>query len=293
MADKNIQSQPSSDSGLVGQPTLKKLRDMGDGTYAEVYVTTRDFFIDVGFGLVPGYRRVAALGNNPSVDAAALPEDIWPGGGAYPWMTAATALQIRSTSAQDAPAGTGIASVSASFLDATYAEEAAVVTTLNGLTAVPISGTHFRINAARGVSKGSGAPAFGATNAGDIIIEDVAGPNTIRAIIPAGANGLRQSIYTVPLGHTLQILNQAWGFAEVTGGNKFAKFANYSQGSNGIFSSPLNVSVGDEPPYDQPGLPGIPVLEKTDFCYRCTSASAGTHSLFASWLGILKNNTYT
>ena len=293
MADKNIQSQLSSDSGLVGQPTLKKLRDMGDGTHAEIYATARDFFIDVGFGLIPGYRRVAALGNNPAVDAATLPEDIWPGGGAYPWMTAATALQIRSTSVEDSPTGTGIASVSKSFLDATYAEEAAVVTTLNGTTAVPISGMHFRVNAARPASKGSGAAAFGVTNVGDIIIEDVAGPNTIRAVMKAGSGNLRQSVFTVPLGHTLQVLSQAWGFADVSGGNKFAQFSIYIQSSTGIFVAPLSVAVGDEPPYTQPGSPGIVLAEKTDFCYRATAASAGTHSLFASWLGVMRNNTFT
>jgi hypothetical protein len=256
-------------------------------------ILPREFLVSVAFGLETGYRRVAALGNNPAVDAATLPEDIWPGGGVYPWMTAATALQIRSTSVEDAPGGTGIASVSASFLDATYAEEAAVVTTLNGTTAVPITGTHFRINAARPVSKGSGATAFGVTNVGDIIIEDVAGPNTVRAIMKAGVGGLQQSVFTVPLGFTLQVVNQAWGFAEVAGGNKFAKFVNYIQSPTGIFGSPLSVAVGDEPPYDQPGLPGFVLVEKTDFCYRCTAASAGTHSLFASWLGVMRSNTAT
>jgi hypothetical protein len=256
-------------------------------------ILTRDFLINVGFGLASGYRRVAALGSNTDVDTGTVPEDIWPGGGVYPWMTAATALQIRSTSAQDAPGGTGIASVSISFLDATYAEEAAVVTTLNGVTAVPITGTHFRINAARPASKGSGAAAFGVSNVGDIIIEDVAGQNTIRAVMPANAGNLRQSVFTVPLGNTLQVVSQAWGFNSVAGGNRFAQFSIYIQGANGIYVAPLAVAVGDEPPYTQPGLPGIVLAEKTDFAYRCTGVSNDNTSLFAAWLGVMRLNTAT
>lgn len=252
---------------------------------------TREFLINVGFGLVKGYRRVAALGSNRDVDILTAPEDIWPGGGIYPWMEAATALQIRSTSAQDAPGGTGVASVSKSFLDATYAEMPAVVTTLNGTTAVPISGTAFRINAARPVSKGSGAAVFGVTNVGDIIIEDVAAPNTIRAVMPAGSGNLRQSVFTVPLGNTLQVLFQAWGHNGVAGGNRFARFAIYIQNSTGIYASPLELAVGDEPPYTQPGFPGIVLAEKTDFCYRCTEVSNDNSSVFASWLGVMRLNT--
>lgn len=65
----------------------------------------------IGFAQVPGYRRITALGNNPDVDSAAVPEDIWSGGGAYPWMTGATSLEIVSSSANDTAAGTGARTV--------------------------------------------------------------------------------------------------------------------------------------------------------------------------------------
>ncbi len=279
----------SDDSGESSAPNQIKLFDNGDGTYSPS-VMSRDFLIDVGFGRISGFRRVAALGSNLDVDTMTTPEDIWPGGGVYPWMTAATALQIRSTSVEDAPGGTGIASVSITGLDANYVEMTPVTVALNGAIPVPISGTFFRINAARPVSKGSGAAAFGVSNVGDIVIEDVAGPNTIRAVMPARSGNLRQSVFTVPLGKTLQIVSQAWGFNAVAGGNRFATFAIYIQASTGIYVSPLELAVGDEPPYTQPGLPGITLAEKTDFAYRCTGVSNDNTSLFASWLGVLMTN---
>lgn len=85
---------------------------------------TNDFLQAVAYGQVPGYRRVTALGNNPDVDSGTVPEDIWAGGGAYPWMTGATALEIVSSSANDAAAGTGARTVTINGLDINYAEVA-------------------------------------------------------------------------------------------------------------------------------------------------------------------------
>lgn len=83
-----------------------------------------DFLQAIGFAQVPGHRRIAALGNNPDVDTASLPEDVWSGGGAYPWMTASTALEILSSSANDASAGTGARTVIINGLSDAYAEVA-------------------------------------------------------------------------------------------------------------------------------------------------------------------------
>lgn len=70
----------------------------------------QEFKRAIGFGQVPGYRRITALGNNPDVDTG-IHEDIWTGGGLYPWMTAATSLEIVSDSANDTAAGTGARTV--------------------------------------------------------------------------------------------------------------------------------------------------------------------------------------
>lgn len=83
-----------------------------------------DFMQAIGFAQVPGHRRIAAIGNNPDLDTATLPEDIWTGGGGYPWLTASTALELLSSSANDTSAGTGARTVTINGLDINYAEVA-------------------------------------------------------------------------------------------------------------------------------------------------------------------------
>lgn len=244
----------------------------------------RDFLINVGFGLADGYTRVTALGNNPDIDTGTIPEDIWTGGGAYPWMTAATALEIVSSSANDAAAGTGARTVLINGLDANYVAVAQVIT-LDGITPVAIPTNLFRINSALIMSAGTGK-----VNAGDITIRD-AGAGTTRAILPLGYGITRQSIYTVPAGSTLQIVSQFFGFNEVAGGNKFARFATYIQSPNGFYRLPLELAVGDEPPYRHDGIPGLVLPEKTDFALRCTAVSGENTNLTAAWLGVQRLNT--
>lgn len=251
-------------------------------------ILTRDFLMNVGFGLVPGggYTRVAALGNNPDIDTATIPEDIWTGGGVYPWMTAATALEIVSSSANDAAAGTGARTVVINGLDIDYVVVTQTIT-LNGITPVAVPTNLFRINSALITSAGSGK-----VNAGDLTIRD-AGAGTTRAIIPLGYGITRQSIYTVPAGSTLQVISQFFGFNEVAGGNKFARFATYIQSPNGFYRLPLELAIGDEPPYRHDGIPGIILPEKTDFALRCTAISSENVNLTAAWLGVQRLNSVT
>lgn len=244
---------------------------------------TGDFLTDIGFGLNFNYRRVTALGANPDVDIASLPEDVWTGGGAYPWMTGSTALEVVSSSAADAAAGTGARSVLIQGLDIDYLEVSQTVA-LNGITPVAIPISLFRVNTAMIMSAGTGK-----VNAGDISIRDTGG-GTVRAILPAGYGITRQSSFTVPAGNTLQILSQFFGFNEVAGGNKFARFATFIQSSAGVYRMPLELAIGDEPPYRHDGSPGLTIPEKTDFCHRCTAISNDNSSVTAAWLGIMRVN---
>lgn len=250
----------------------------------------RDYALEVGFGRFgTNHRRVAALGNNPDVDTTGA-EDIWYGGGVYPWMTGATSLRARSTSDQDAAGGTGIAGIVVSMLSPTYDEFSANVTLTGQLPTAAFTMNAFRVNSAIANAKGSGAPAFGATNAGDIIIESADGLTTY-AVIPAGVSITRSSVFTVPAGWTLQIIDQVFGINRLSSAGRFASFATYTQRSSGIALLPLELSVGDEPPYKHPGEPGIVLTEKTDFCHRCTSVSANNTNVTGAWLGIMRKNS--
>jgi len=175
------------------------------------------------------------------------------------------------------------------FLDATYAVIPIVVTALNGTTPVPISVSPKRINGSQISSKGSGAPAFRASNVGTISIRD-AGGGTVRAIIPAGKGITRQCIYTVPLGFTLQIISTLFSVNRVTASNQFFTFSSGVQTSTGLIRYPFDVSIGDEPPYRHDGIPGITLPQGVDFCWRNTFASA-SRDLSAGILAILRDNS--
>jgi len=244
---------------------------------------TPEYFAQIGFGLIQGLSRVTGLGHNPSI--AAAPADIWSGGGLYPWMTAATSLEMVSSSANDAAVGTGCRTVLVSGLDINYVAISELVT-LSGTTPVALLNQYFRINSLIMMSAGSGK-----TNAGTVTLRD-AGAGTTRALIPLiGGNGVgisRQSQYTVPAGFTLQILSQYIGI-NGSGASRTADVSTYIQSSLGYYRLPVVLTAQDGNPYRHDGVPGLTLVEKTDFQHRCTAISA-TVELTGAWLGILRKN---
>lgn len=242
-----------------------------------------DYLYDLGFGLRPGFRRIIALGNAPSVDTAAVPVDIWTGQGIYPWMTGATSLEALSNSASDAAAGTGARTIIINGLDVNYVEISEIVT-LNGATPVPLVNQYFRINGVFTVTVGSGE-----INAGDITIRD-AGAGTTRAIMPATKGILRQSIFTVPAGWFLQVTDHLYCINRSGGTTRYATVSTFQRSGAGIRRLPLEVSFGEQIPYLQNGVPGIPYPEKTDVMMRCTNVTSNATDLTVGWLGIMKQN---
>lgn len=271
----------------------RRFIDMGDGTHASqtsvmppFSLSKRwwgEFYDSVGLGLVSGASRVAALGNNPDVDTAAV-EDVWSGGGTYPWMTGATSLEIVSDSANDAAAGTGARTVLVNGLDANYATVAQTVT-LDGLTPVALPTQLFRINSALIMSAGSGK-----VNAGTLTVRN-AGGGTTRAVIPVGYGITRQAVYTVPAGKTLAINSQMFCINRTGGVSRYATFANFIQQSTGFYRMPLELSLSERAPYRHDGLPSIIIGEKTDYAFRCTSVSNDNTDVTAAFLGVLIDNT--
>lgn len=238
--------------------------------------------IDVGFGIVGSARRVTALGNNPDVDSATTPEDIWTGGGVYPWMTAVSSLEVASLNAADTSAGTGARSIIINGLDANYAEVSQTIVLNGGTVAIPTQ--LLRINSALIMSAGSGK-----VNAGDILVRD-AGGGTTRAVIPAGYGITRQAQFTVPAGWTLQVVSMLFCFNRVSGGARFATFAIFIQSSSGFYRMPLELTIGDEPPYRHDGIPGLTIPEKNDFSIRCNYSSNDNADITSGWLGIMRKN---
>lgn len=130
---------------------------------------------------------IRKFGRNDDVDTG--PEDIWDGGGLYPWPTSAQATTIASANAADTAAGTGMRTARVFGLDTDYLEVQEDVT-LNGLTPVALSNQYLRVYRAYGLTWGSGE-----TNAGNIDIQHGA---TVIARISAGRGQTLMAIYTIP-----------------------------------------------------------------------------------------------
>lgn len=240
-----------------------------------------DAVFAASFGDLPGFSRITAVGNNPDVDSGTVPEDIWSGGGLYPWMTAATSLEVVSDSAADAAAGTGARTMRIIGLNALYVEIEAVVT-LNGVTPVAVPTQFFRINRCDLQTAGSGQ-----VNAGTITVRD-AGAGTTRALIDPGFGVTRQSQYTVPAGKTLAVFTYIQSVTNPTA-TRDVTLTTYARLSTGVLRLAVEVSINGNPlVYSLPSPSIIP--EKTDFGIRCVFASTTNVGVSAGYTGLLRTN---
>jgi len=266
--DRSGQSVPAS------QPT--RLRVDGGGA-----IKSLDYFTGIAAGVIPGTAYRLGLGNNPSIDTNSTPEDVWSGGGLYPWMAAASSLEIVSDSAADAAAGTGMRTVQIQGLDANYVELNQTVT-LNGTTPVAVPQQLLRINRCLIQTAGSGG-----TNAGTVVVR-VAGGGTTYAHIPVGFGSTRSSNFTTPAGKTLFITTYNFSINRPST-QRDATLATAIRLQNGAHFLSNEVSV-DGNPFQRIQIPPAPLPEKTDFVFRCTYVSANATDLTASWTGFVRTN---
>lgn len=143
----------------------------------------------------PNLRSLVVIGRNP--DVGVTEEDIWEGGGLYPFLTSAAALEILSSSASDSSLGTGARSARVVGLDHD-GYEVTVDVPLNGTTPVSL-GTFLRINSGLVLTSGSNG-----SNVGTLTARTVIGATT-QLVIGAGRGYQSQFIFTVPRGHSAVI----------------------------------------------------------------------------------------
>lgn len=230
-------------------------------------------------------RRVTALGNNPDVDTGTVPEDIWPLGGVYPFLSVATALEILSSDINDTAAGTGGRTVLINGLDGNY-DEVAQIVTLNGTTPVSIPTPLLRVNSAILMTAGSNE-----VNIGNITIRDTA-TVTARAYLQAGSGITRSSIYTVPNGYTLVINSMVFTINRAANANDAIEVVTHLRASTGVYREPLILGIDvRNVPYRHDGEPGITVVQKSDFSLRVNFTQNNSVNVTAGWLGILIKNT--
>ena len=249
-----------------------------DAALRNAMTVQEPYELQVAKGQVVGAITVNKFGSNP--DVGTTEETIWTNGGNITWPAAAFTAYIVSSDAADASAGTGARTVTVSGLDADYKVKTASVT-LNGTSAVAISGTWLRINRAFVTSSGTGGGA-----AGNITIQDV-GATVVYANLSAG-NQTQMAVYTVPAGHTLYLDQITFTAAVSTGSNSaVVKLDTRDFGSN-TFRTRYIADLQSGELINSLQYP-IALPEKTDIEARAVM-SAGTASISAFFEGVLIAN---
>lgn len=169
-------------------------------------------------GTIPNSRQFRVSGFNGDVGTSR--EDVWEGGGFYPFPSASLQMKVVSSSASDAAAGTGARTVRIVYLDANYATQYEDLT-LNGITAVATVATNIlRVQDLHVRTAGSGG-----SNAGTITLTNMAG-STAYGVMGAEINRARTAIYTVPAGQRAFIVAWRTGGIVDSNNNAFAWMRN-------------------------------------------------------------------
>ena len=230
--------------------------------------------INQNLGAVPGYTRVALLGHNPDIPAATA-EDVWEGGGNYPLLAAASQLEVVSTSASDAAAGTGARTVLIQGLDANWLPISETVT-LNGTTPVTTVNSYLRVNLMTTTSAGSGGQ-----NAGDLTLR-VAGGGTTQSIARAGYGFGRQAVYTV--ADNTSLFCGSFNFTVLTPNNTIfsAVFGIQQVSGTGNRRIPIEFQVTSNVPYLHLTQFGLSFAARTTVILRVTTTGQNNTNVTAA-----------
>lgn len=250
-----------------------------DAALRNAMAAQEPYELQVAKGQVVGASTVNKFGANPDVGSSAE-ETIWANGGNITWPAAAFTAYIVSSDAADTSAGTGARTVTVSGLDADYKDKTVSVT-LNGTSAVAISGTWLRINRAFVTSSGTGGGA-----AGTITIQDV-GATVVYANLGLG-NQTQMAVYTVPAGHTLYVDQLTFTAAVSIGANSAVVKLNTRDFGSNTFRTRYIADLQSGELINSLQYP-LALPEKTDIEARAVM-SAGTASIAAFFDGVLIAN---
>lgn len=160
-------------------------------------VFSQDFLAEVALGNVPGFRLEGIQAQGP---ADITLGDVWGGPGDLVYPTTAEVWEVASDSINDTDGGTGLRTATVISLDANKLRQFTPVT-LDGSTAVVLSGTHIRPHLI--VGEDSGSLGF---NDGTITVR-VQGGGDIRSVMKPNIGISHDSHFTVPSNETGQFVN--------------------------------------------------------------------------------------
>jgi hypothetical protein len=240
---------------------------------------------ELAFGLTSNkFSSVVKFGQNTNISTSG--EDIASQGGSIPYLTSATTMEIVSSDANDAAAGSGARTVRVYYLDGNWEDQYADVT-MNGTNAVEITGDMLRPYRARVTSCGTS----GGSNTGTLTIRPSGGGSTYLEI-PASVGTTLFGAYTVPAGYEA-LLVQGTVHSEST---KVSDFYLYTRANNldpsaapyaAWIQSDSILGVDGSEVWRGLGL-GNPIPARTDLRVHCEPAANGTRAHCTFFLQLRK-----
>jgi hypothetical protein len=165
-------------------------------------VSTTPYLYDISEGNIAGHEPRRILGRNEGVTTT-LTDLTEIAGGSIKLPTTAQAVEVVSTSADDAGGGIGVQQIEVHYLDNDWNEISQEIT-LTGLTPVNLSFPALRFNGVHSLSVGSNNNAVG-----NIIIRDQGGLGDNYIQITAGDTTSLHGAFSVPLGKSAFIVGWA------------------------------------------------------------------------------------
>lgn len=249
---------------------------------------TSDFRFDVARDSFDNYEIATKFGNNPDVDTATDPEDVWYFGGVYTGQpldsVTPETISVSSSSSSDNSTGTGARTLTLFGLDSDYNEIEETVT-LNGTTPVVTTNTWrrmFRMKIDTAGSTGS--------NIGTIQANYTTSTSVIFGVVGVGLNQTSIAATTVPAGKTMYIVRTDIQIGRTNGSAGSAIVSIRIREQGGVFRADRLKTITTSLPYSVTYEGAIIVPEKSDIKVRCEEVSDNNTSISAEFEYILVDN---
>lgn len=248
-------------------------------------------FVGIGAGLHPGWSSTLVFGRNDDCDSG-IAEPVAPQGALTYWGSGEEEIRLKSTSAQDNPAGSGVGAVFILYLDANWEQQVAPFVVLNGTTEVATGIMARRVLFARAVQAGALAAYDTAIPVGTIDIY-MAVPTQVAVRLDPSVGVSAGACYTVPANHTAAIGQIK---LQVEGGNNQCSFFLHVRHNEATPAAPFHPIIRFPLSLDlngdyviQPNFPAnLTFSERTDF-WICANAAQNNTRVAAALQVVTRN----
>lgn len=237
------------------------------------------FELQVSRGQITMHSTIYKFGYSTLIDGTIYP--IWNVAANRVYLTTAAAMQVSSSSANDAsPSGSGAHIVLIEGLDQNYNPISEYIT-LAGQTAVPTTKSYLRVTGITVTDKGVNGGNVGTIYVGTGTVTTGV-PAVIHEVVPPGFNKEASGVYTVPAGYTAYLRVGGLSGQDNGAGYMTGRLVVSNQGSPFVASAATVFTTG-QVNYDFPYPIAIP--EKSDIEARAVSSS-GTNTV-SSYFGMI------